>query len=144
MTLYDESENIKTLIKVNIEKFQPYIDNSISIENMVEDLYKIILQYKKEIVCLNSQKEDLVNDYKHTVNYFLYIKQSKINEYLFDNFLEKICLKNDLPYDAKTFNHDGYDLEENHYPDIILERIYNLVWGGYQYAQIVEIYTELE
>ena len=146
--LQSQLGNAEQSVKDNLEKFESFFDADLSFEENVGKFGEIIISYKEQVMWLNHQKEQLETLTKDNVNHFIYCKGgNKLDDSerkSFGRLVKKICVNHLFDFDEKTNLKDGYDLNNNHYPLCLLERIYDLVCGGYQYAQIVEIYTELE
>lgn len=140
--------NAKEKVKENLNKFQEFFDETIPLEENIEKFGKMIIDYREQVMVLEYQKNEIKTSLKDNVNHFIWSKDDcKLNDgerRAFGRLLTKVCTKHGFEFDEKTKQKDGYDLNINHYPISILERIYDLINSGYNKAFIIETYVEIE
>lgn len=146
--LQSQLGNAKEKVKENLNKFQEFFDETIPLEENIEKFGKMIIDYREQVMVLEHQKNEIKTSLKDNVNHFIWSKDDcKLNDgerRAFGRLLTKVCTKHRFEFDEKTKQKDGYDLNINHYPISILERIYDLINSGYNKAFIIETYVEIE
>ena len=146
--LQSQIGNAKQKVKDNLNQFEGYFDENLSLEENIDKFGEIIITYKKQVMLLEHQKNKLKNSVKDNVNHFTYCKNDCIfddgSRRSFGRLVKKVCEKYEFDFDERTSNKNGFDLNINHYPISVLERIYDLTNSGYNNAFIIETYVELE
>lgn len=140
--------NAKEKVKQNLEKFEEFFDDTLPLEENIEKFGKMIIDYREQMMVLEHQKNEIKMSVKDNVNHFIWNKTNcKLTDgerRAFGRLLTKVCQKYNFVFDEKTKRKDGFDLNTNHYPILILERIYGLINSGYNNAFILEAYLEIE
>ena len=146
--LQSQIGNAKQKVKDNLQLFEEYFDENISLEDNIDKFSEMIIEYRQEIMHLEHQFEDYKEKNKDNVNHFFWEKRnictmSEGERRAFGRLITKICNRYNFNFDEKTNVKNGQDLNVNHYPLSLLNRIFNLVNGGHNYAYIVEQFADL-